>query len=428
MDQFLMQFDRYVRAESDITRRTLIRAVEALDFKVDRSRGSFVEAHSGSPWLPRIGTISRPTRIRMTVLGADGATRLQIRLSDAEPVIVDPPASRAAYAALFAQVQADIDDQLRELDADLLCDAATSVEAAPSGSRLSQFADLAQRASGLPVVRALVPNDAIRLECPEATAELAEADAEVMLAVASMASADPAIPAGLGQRMAALQMALEQAIRGSRSQRVITLDDKGRRLVDFVYRQASVRQGLPVRELQRCNDCGQARIVNPELHKVAGRKRAIQDLVSIASSTLSLSSAFSSAGRMLNNHAMGSSVSCTRCQGASSEVTLVTICPRCRAIRNEPVLRTCTAEGCGYDFTAHVATTSLWHDRPVATDSPAEAKVRPSAEQTTQVRSIVEPAPSPGWYRDPSGGHEWRWFEGTWTAHVCDGGAVALDD
>jgi hypothetical protein len=35
---------------------------------------------------------------------------------------------------------------------------------------------------------------------------------------------------------------------------------------------------------------------------------------------------------------------------------------------------------------------------------------------------------SPGWYPDPTGRHEWRYFDGqVWTAHVADQGQASLD-
>jgi TIR domain/Protein of unknown function (DUF2510) len=35
--------------------------------------------------------------------------------------------------------------------------------------------------------------------------------------------------------------------------------------------------------------------------------------------------------------------------------------------------------------------------------------------------------PKPGWYADPSGEHEWRWFEKKWTGHVSDHGRESVD-
>src|SRR3954466_8165099 len=34
-----------------------------------------------------------------------------------------------------------------------------------------------------------------------------------------------------------------------------------------------------------------------------------------------------------------------------------------------------------------------------------------------------------GWFNDPSGRHQLRWWDGTaWTSYVADGGVVAIDD
>lgn len=39
----------------------------------------------------------------------------------------------------------------------------------------------------------------------------------------------------------------------------------------------------------------------------------------------------------------------------------------------------------------------------------------------------VTTGPPPGWYPDPTGRYEWRWFDGQWTNHVSSRGSAEVD-
>lgn len=453
MEQFSSEFDREVAVGCDITRRAVIRRLEALSFKLDRSRGSLIEAHSGSPWLPRIGSVSRPTRIRITMLGDAIRTRVHVRLSDAESMIVDPAASLAAYTTLFTHVTADLDERLSELDPSMRSEAAATMTSEPDDpSKPRQFVGLAQRAAAMPGIRAFMPERTILLRSGDHKVELDDDEAEMMLAVASIAAADPGIPARLGPRMTSLQLGLAAAVRDPRGHPVVDVESEDRRLVDFLARQARIRAALPARELQRCNDCGQTKIVNIDLRKSQGRRRALLDLVGIASSVLTSSfGAVTTARSLISNPAFaGPRFTCPRCEGTSVETTLVTICPRCRAIRSEPVLRTCSEKGCGFDFATSADARSDWTERSFESNStsagrgvspPVLDRARAAAQSVRSARSVASADvdadapvphtstadPAPGWYPDPAGRHQWRWFAEVWTSHVCDEGAISID-
>lgn len=60
----------------------------------------------------------------------------------------------------------------------------------------------------------------------------------------------------------------------------------------------------------------------------------------------------------------------------------------------------------------------------------AKATTRPraAARPPLDVPYPVEPAPMAGWYPDPGGRHELRYWDGKgWTAHVRDGAVQATD-
>jgi uncharacterized membrane protein YdbT with pleckstrin-like domain len=82
------------------------------------------------------------------------------------------------------------------------------------------------------------------------------------------------------------------------------------------------------------------------------------------------------------------------------------------------------------------ATRAEFRDRAVAevddlieklSDLSRAARQHRAAPLADRASNVGAPIPS-GWYPDPSGRHEQRyWREGVWTEHVSDGGATAVD-
>lgn len=64
---------------------------------------------------------------------------------------------------------------------------------------------------------------------------------------------------------------------------------------------------------------------------------------------------------------------------------------------------------------------------PTGQDPPPSRRDISPPDRHSRPASHPEPTAPPGWYPDPSGRHEWRWFERDWTDHVADGGAWSLD-
>ncbi|WP_054812565.1 TIR domain-containing protein [Nocardia arizonensis] len=59
--------------------------------------------------------------------------------------------------------------------------------------------------------------------------------------------------------------------------------------------------------------------------------------------------------------------------------------------------------------------------------TPSRTEQRSKRADTERNPTQHREVPPPGWYPDPSGGHEWRWFERDWSDHVADGGVESID-
>jgi len=113
---------------------------------------------------------------------------------------------------------------------------------------------------------------------------------------------------------------------------------------------------------------------------------------------------------------------CSRCEGTAADTTLATICPQCGSVCKESILRVCGH--CRYDFLARAAGGTAW-----APESEVPVAAVPAVEVAAGAAgtdAAVEAA-SPGWYRDPSGRHQFRWFDGDWSSWAADEGEI-LDD
>jgi hypothetical protein len=160
-----------------------------------------------------------------------------------------------------------------------------------------------------------------------------------------------------------------------------------------------------VREVFTCRDCGLERIVNPDFQQRASTIKALQNATGLMGVTVGTGgiNAFVVVGKLLNLSALSPPTPCRRCEGVDADVSLATICPKCKTIRRDAVLTTCGERGCGYDFRTRAAGVSLWR----------------AASTTT--------APPAGWYADPSGRHRLRWFDGDWSRWATDTGPPIED-
>ncbi|MEU6238077.1 TIR domain-containing protein [Kitasatospora sp. NPDC047058] len=63
----------------------------------------------------------------------------------------------------------------------------------------------------------------------------------------------------------------------------------------------------------------------------------------------------------------------------------------------------------------------------VAREEKSEPRATPTPADPTPASAPSGPAPPAGWYRDPSGRHELRWFSTDWTDYAADHGEVVED-
>ncbi len=129
------------------------------------------------------------------------------------------------------------------------------------------------RLSSTVMTRSDDPSRSIRLVAPGCYAVVDPESTKGILAVAAVVRRDTTIPESLMETLDSVQSAVERAARLGDSVPV-TLDERGKRVVDFLHRQLAARRQHPMREVLKCRDCGLERISNPDLRKGNGSKMA----------------------------------------------------------------------------------------------------------------------------------------------------------
>ncbi|TNC38828.1 DUF2510 domain-containing protein [Mumia zhuanghuii] len=446
MEAVTMDVRRRVHSTPELVRMVLTTALQESGFTIELARGSAIEARSGSQWLPRLGG-KRPLVARANVALFGDHARVDLHLCDGERLLVDVVGAVDIYRRLFEEVLSHVDEALRSLDPQLETETPSVADAAEGLSaqkQLNAWMQRVYRTKGL-------QKETVRLSAMSGVrADLTGAQGRGLLAMASIISTDAAIPASIQESLDRLQADLRAALNtGSGSGEgptVIEVDERGKRVVDFLHRQVLARQKLPEREIRRCRDCGQEKIFNPQIEKGAGQRAMLGVAGAAATVAYNPFAAVSVAGRIAGMRAAGSRFTCPRCQGTHVEVTPATLCPRCRSIRKEPVLRRCTAEGCDFNFLEGTEEATVWtpleatdddaspsdtlsrksYSEPTA-DQPAPGAASPvTAERTTRPGS-TRSDPAPGWYPDPAGRHGWRYYDAGWSWHVADQGRTTVD-
>lgn len=418
----------------------------------------------GSSWIPRLGSRRGPLRASASVLGVESTTHLSLWLYESEAWPMDMTISAQSYVAAFEDVVSAVHLELLRLDPALPPQPAVMHEPITSAvDRRTQLSTLGRKLT--PAVARRPEYALLRHEDRQATIGMAVV--EDLLHVMAAVSSDPNIPPGLAERLVQLHEELVPLVRTGAIGPLL-VDERTTQLVDFVYRQMILRRALPERELHRCLECGYERLVNPESSRASERRRLRSTVTVISSSAAGLllgstSSVISLAGRLAAISSGDSGFRCTRCQGSSCETLPATICPLCRKIQAQPVLRNCLGTDCDFSFES-VSDQSLRWDaiagdgvncpegktrltsigRNVGIDFAAFArKERIANESASASASPTPPAAEgnptgvlgqhlssePNWYPDPSGRWLWRWWDGgRWGAWVSAGDGVCRSD
>ena len=421
MDTVSIDTERELRAPVETVRRTVQTALERMTFTVDRCESGLIEAHRGSTLKAGFGTDRRAVRASVSVMGHGGTARVHVHLGDAEPLSANPHALVPAYQPLLYATLSELDGWLLAVDPAMPVPAPPALEVSRGGpsylrTRLAGAARHLPGTVGRSTAQALHPELPLWIVAPDATATLTPDEAQMLLTVASIATAyGDGLPPAHARRVEDLTVKLRQTIENARPPGArLDVSEVDRQALDFLHRQMLIRQGLPVRELRQCQDCGFEKIVNPDYRKHVMHNQALQQLTGLVGVSIGSSGAnvFALAGRLFNlNELRSKTIPCARCEGTAADVRLVTICPQCREIRKEPLLLVCPNKACRYDFRDRAGDTTWWR--------PMDA---PPIEEPVDGGDV--PA---GWYDDPSGRHQLRYFDEDWTDWAADEGVTVED-
>jgi len=426
MDVLTVDFDRVIQARSDVARRTVLAALSEAGFRVDRVQGAVIEARKGSALIFCVG-------LSVTVTEDNGLSRIHVHLADRQMSPLRLKNAHAQYAAAFADIQQRLDSDLLGIDPSLVVAELPPVSIHPerqptAGDQFRDLVNLIPGSSGSAVRRVFHTEPGLWVVCSENRAYLTADQAQMCLAVASIAIADPAaLKPPLSHQVATLTPVLRQAIREAKppAGRVdIPIETKS--AADFLYKQAIIRERLAVREIHTCRDCGYEWIVNPDYRKRLADKAMMVAVGNALSSVLATTHPFLYAGRLMNAQMLKPATACKRCEGTETDISLAAICPNCRTIRADAVLTRCRHKDCGHDFLASAKGESLWAKNEavmpnigVAAESSGETRDNPGLETSDNAL--------PGWYPDPAGHYQIRWFDNDWTSWVANGANIESD-
>lgn len=139
--------------------------------------------------------------------------------------------------------------------------------------------------------------------------------------------------------------------------------------LELLKNQAAIRSGLPLRIRRTCKECGHEHLVNPARQAqpapaATGPNSGLDtfatsvNLLSEGHPFLATLALFSGSGTDGAAAAGSAGPVCGRCDGDKFGSHVVTICPGCRAIRDESVLLTCPE--CEFDFLSRRTDDEFW--------------------------------------------------------------------
>jgi hypothetical protein len=298
----------------------------------------------------------------------------------------------------------------------------TNLATGVAGHKASQRVD--QWLTGTP--KAAPGGPQVVIAAPDAEAIIDAMRVQEMLTVALLVSRipgsmPPALTADVERVAAAIERVLDDANPGMVP--VIEIAAEDRPVITFLHEQARVRHALPLRTMQRCTTCRHERVVNPDYQRLVERNRKIRGITGFLGASISSRgvSPFILVGRILPLVKMDPNYVCPRCQGLDAEERVVVFCPHCGDRRDEAALRTCPR--CQHDFRKALDKETLW--LPVGTAAERFTPPPPSVLQPTVAATPEFPA---GYYADPEGRFEARWWDGfQWTAQVISSGRAEID-
>jgi hypothetical protein len=444
-----MELVRTVASPVATVRASLARTLRDLRFSITAERVTGFEGQRGSQLAAGALQLKKsPVGIKVDLTSEGSSTVVAVDLFDRWRA----PGGKAwganrTYAEIFSDIARTIDRSLVELDPNVvLTEPAFNSTAANIGilERSNSASGVAgEKASnrvdqwlGAPPPPPTPGNEAqVVIAVPDAEAILDAMRVQGMLTVALLVARKPgSMPAALAadvERVATtIERVLESATPGSVP--VIELGDADKPVVTFLNDQARIRVSLPLRTLQRCTTCKHEKVTNPDYKALVERNRKIRGIGGLLGASISSAgiSPFLLVGRILPLVKMDPDYVCPRCQGLDADENLVVFCPNCGERRDEPALRKCRR--CEHDFRTALSPETLW--RPVGTAAalfapppPAPMHIAPPPV-SPPVQLPAEPTYPPGFYADPEGRFEARWWDGfQWTSQVIIAGQPGVD-
>lgn len=444
---------RVLTVPAATARTVLLQAARALSFSITTEQYSLVIAERGSRLRGLSMTRTRVPVLLRADLTPDGeGCLLQLRLEE-RWVGAAPRSVAAVYADVFTEVLTAVDDRLRQADPaaaaafdpwwrrlpeDAVASAGATGGSAGVAARVER--GLARRTSRLldgprkgPV--AATAGAGVRTVTFVSDGSAAQFDAEVvdgMLTVGLLVAGAPGnMPRPLVEQVQAMVVLLEARLGAGQQvpDLVVAVEKAEQPVVTFLYQQAALRERLPVRQLATCTTCRLEKIVNPDFVKLRERNRRAKVLGSSVGAAFGTHhvSPFILLGRFAALKNSDPDFVCQRCQGTDADEKPVTYCPRCGDRRDESVLRVCPH--CHLDLRTLLTEPTVWREVESVPVADVPSSPPPPPLPPPPLPAPGPPLPSaPGFYPDPWGRYEVRWFDGgQWTVHVGSHGAVMID-
>lgn len=418
---------RQVGSSPGDVRTALLQAIRGLGFATSREQYSLLEAERGSKLKGLTLTRARvPVALRVDLQPDGTGTAVQIRLEDRWPVLSTRRSAVAVYADVFTETLAALDAALARVDPAAATafslwwrtipehEVAAGRARADGASRTERvMARSASRLldgprSGPTTALAQAQLTTVTLVAPDSVTQLQAEVVDAMLTVGKLVASHPGtMPPKLVAEVQETVLLLEQrtaavATRGVADGLTIQVDADAIPVITFLFQQASLREELPVRVLMRCTTCRLEKVVNPDLAKLRERNRRMRVLSTSVGAMFGTHqiSPFILVGRLSQMKKTEPDFVCQRCQGTDADQRPITFCSRCGERLDGSVLRGCPK--CKLDLRTLVRTTSVWN--------------------------AIEAPPAAGYYADPWGRADQRYWDGAqWTPHVVRDGLAEVD-
>ncbi len=440
-----MELVRTVAAPVATVRAALTKSLREQQFETTAERLTSIEAKRGSQLAAgALQPKKSPIGIKIELAGEADVTTVSVSLFDRWRA----PGGKAwgqnrTYADLFAVIADSVDAALRAVDPNVLLTPPTFNSTAASIGLLERTNAASGNAGQKAVQRvdqwlggsgpAKPTGPQVVIAAPDAEAILDAMRVQGMLTVALMisripGSMPPALAADVERVVSEVERVLDSA--GPGIVPIITISETDKPVITFLNDQARIRDTLPLRTLQTCTTCRHQKVLNPDYQRLLERNRKIKGISGFLGASVSKSgvSPFILVGRILPLVKMDPDFVCQRCQGLDADERLVVFCPNCGEQRDEAALRKC--QRCEHDFRMALEPETLW--QPVGTAAelfaPPPPPPPPPPEPVALAPAAAPPTFAPGFYADPDGRCEARWWDGyQWTAQVIIDGQPGVD-